>query len=282
VSEWAPQLAATLAWGAHRFGASYGGQRLVPLGASTGVVEVNTLSVDYRYVRGQHTLGVEASAYDRNAQVPQQNRTYRTSVFWTYRFDRTAAPAAAAPVALAAAPAAAPAGGGAPALALLLDLTPGTGLEIATARLAAAGIRGGTRTGDSVVFETRLLRDVPQRQRLVLESSGDSIRRCALVVDFSDPNNAAQVVREYEEVRRAMLDRFGPATLNFEDGTIGPNFVADLNMSRVVRVMQWSTPSGVLRLGIPRRLDGQVRMEIQHAASFGAPRDLLWSLEGVR
>ena len=280
VKEWAPVLALNLNSGAHLFGASYGGQRLVPLGATTGVVDVNTLSLDYRYVRGQHTLGVQAFAYDRDAQVAQQNRTYRTSVFWTYSFERTATQAAASP---ATAPfAAAPATAGAPSLALLLELAPASSFERATTRLSEVGIRGGTRTGDGQVFETRLLHDVPQRQRLVLVSSNDSIRRAALLVDFSDPNNAAQVAREYEEVRRAMLDRFGPATLNFEDGAIGPNFAADLNLSRVVRVMQWSTPSGVLRMGIPRRLDGQVRMEIQYAASFGAPRDLLWSVEGVR
>ena len=52
-----------------------------------------------------------------------------------------------------------------------------------------------------------------------------------------------------------------------------------LVMTEVVAV----TPRGVLRFGIPRRLDGQLRMEIQHRAAFpGGLEDARWSLEEVR
>ena len=279
VREWAPQLAVALASGRHTVAASIGTQRLVPLGTAGDPTDVNMFSVDYRYAAGRHTFGVEASVYDKHAVAGQANKTYRTSVFWTYHFEQVPALAAAAPVAVASPAPGAPA---AQDLSLLAELAPGASVERALARLSEAGIRGGTRQGDSIVFEARLLRNMPQRQRLVLETSGDTIRRAALVIEFTDANNGAQVARDYEEARRSMLDRFGPATLNFEDGAIGPSFVADLNMGRVVRVMQWTTQAGALRVGIPRRLDGQARIEIQHAASFGPPRDGLWSVESVR
>ena len=281
LKEWAPQVAFALASGGHSIAASYGYQKLVPEAASAAVVEANALRIDYRYAIGQHTFGVEASAYDRRVTIGQFNDTYRLSLYWTYNFERPQARMAAVAMPVPVTPAT-PTAALSRTLSLLAELTPGSSLERALTRLSEAGIRGGTRQGDDVIFEVRLLEELTQRQRLVIESEADRIRRVALLVDFPDQNNAAEVTRDYEQVRRAMLDRFGPAMLNFEDGAIGPSFVADLNMNRVVRIMQWTTQAGMLRLGIPRRLDGQARIEIQHAARFGPPRDSLWSLEGVR
>jgi hypothetical protein len=281
LKEWAPQVAFALAAGAHSIAASYGYQKLVPDAVTAAVVEVNALRLDYRYATGQHTFGVEASAYDRHVTVGQFNDSYKLSLYWTYNFERPPTRIAAVALPVAATPST-PMAALSRTLSLLTELSPGSSLERAMARLSESGIRGGTRQGDNVIFEVRLLEELTQRQRLVIESEGDRIQRVALLVDLPDQNNAAQVVRDYEQVRRAMLDRFGPAMLNFEDGTIGPSFVADLNMNRVVRVMQWTTQAGMLRLGIPRRLDGQARIEIQHAARFGGPRDALWSVESVR
>ena len=36
------------------------------------------------------------------------------------------------------------------------------------------------------------------------------------------------------------------------------------------------------KLGDSRSADGQARIEIQHAARLGPPRDALWSIEAVR
>jgi hypothetical protein len=40
--------------------------------------------------------------------------------------------------------------------------------------------------------------------------------------------------------------------------------------------------AGVLRFGIPRRYDGQVRTEVQHRRTFPQARDTLWSIEKIR
>jgi hypothetical protein len=274
-------VAFSLASNGHSIAASYGYQKLVPDASTVAIVEVNALRLDYRYASGQHTFGVEASAYDRRVTVGQFNDTYRLSLYWTYNFERppprfvaAASPAPAIP--------SAPTAALSRTLFLLAELVPGSSLASTMTRLSEAGIRGGTRQGSEVIFEVRLLDELAQRQRLIIQSDADRIQRVALIVDFQDQNNAPEVQRDYEQVRRAMLDRFGPAMLNFEDGAIGPSFVADLNMNRVVRIMQWTTQAGMLRLGIPRRLDGQARMEIQHAARFGPPRDAMWGLESVR
>ena len=138
------------------------------------------------------------------------------------------------------------------------------------------------RQGNTIVYELRLLNEIDQRQRFAIETDAGRITRTALVISIDDPNNVSAVGQTYERVRKALLDRYGNPTLTFEEGAIGPTFVADLNAGRVIRTMEWQTESGKLRLGIPRRLDGQVRIEIQHASGFGAPRDSLWSIDAVR
>ena len=55
-----------------------------------------------------------------------------------------------------------------------------------------------------------------------------------------------------------------------------------MNADRFIRVVQWELPGGVLRFGIPRRLDRRVRMEIQYAARFADPLSTRWSIEAVR
>ncbi|MDQ6954447.1 MAG: hypothetical protein Q9M20_03285 [Mariprofundaceae bacterium] len=47
-------------------------------------------------------------------------------------------------------------------------------------------------------------------------------------------------------------------------------------------VAKWKRDGGTLRFGIPRRLDGKVRMELQFGRNFPALKDTLWSLEQVR
>lgn len=63
-------------------------------------------------------------------------------------------------------------------------------------------------------------------------------------------------------------------------------FAADIEEAlaaeRFARVAEWDTPTGVLRLGIPRRLDRVVRIEIRHAHDLPDLRKGLWSLESVR
>ncbi|HXN14721.1 MAG TPA: hypothetical protein VN878_00005, partial [Usitatibacter sp.] len=278
VTEVSPALAFALTRNAHSVGASYGYQRLRPDVTSLATIDVNMLRVDYRYTRGRDTFGVEAFAYDRRVTVGEFNDTYRLSVFWTHLLDK---PARAAPrlVAVAMPDASAPLPRD---VGVLLAVSPGADLAASLRRLEDAGYRGGVAQGNVVVFESRLLNEIDQRQRLAVEHDAGRVARVGLVVSIEDPNNAPAIAQTYERVRKALLDRYGAPALTFEEGAIGPTFVADLNAGRIIRAMEWQTDTGKLRLGIPRRLDGQVRIEIQHAPAFNSPRDALWSLESVR
>lgn len=277
VKECSPSLAFVFAKNKHSISANYGYQRLKPDLTSLATIDVNALRVDYRYTDGQDTFGVEASAYNRKVTVGQFNDTYRGSVFWTHTFDK---PAHAAARSVALAPAQTP-------MYLphdinaLLDIKPGDDLETTLKRLAVAGFHGGIRQADTVIYEAPLLDEISQRQRFAIEHGAGRITRVALVVNLDDTDNAQAVSQTYERVRRALLDRFGNPSLNYEEGEIAPTLTADLSAGRIIRTTEWRTGDGTLRLGIPRRLDGQVRIDIQHANRFGAPRDALWGMDAV-
>ena len=272
-----PGLTMTLNRAPHAFSAGYTYQRLRPDATSVATVEVNQLQVAYTYTLPQDTFGVELLAYDRNVTIGQYNDTYRAAVYWTHTFGASAASAARIIPAGAYDPGAALPRG----LSLLLALAPGADIDIAMARLEGAGYRaiaqGGTRA-----FATRVIDDLDNRQRLVVEGGAGRVARVGVIIDVTDANDANSVAQTYERVRKALLDRFGSPSTSYDQGALGPTFVADLNAGRVVRAMEWRTAQGTLRLGIPRRMDGLVRIELQHGASFPAARDGRWSFEEVR
>ena len=45
---------------------------------------------------------------------------------------------------------------------------------------------------------------------------------------------------------------------------------------------EWDLAESRIRLGIPRRRNNRLRLEIQHAACCDPPRDTAWSIEEVR
>ena len=272
-------LQLALLGGPHRLSLNAG--RLVQDPSRPPLPEVATVNfgLDYRFRWGRHELGADVIVFDRNPKGGENTEAYRAGVSWVYSFD-------AQPTAVAAAPLVAPvaaASGPLPTDAgLLAAIGPGDPLDATLTRLSASGFAAGTRLPNTVVFESRLLREVDERQRVVLVHSGGRIDRAALVVSLSSTGGADDAARTYERVRRALLDRFGRPSASFEEGAFGADFARDVASGRLIRVTEWRTDRGVLRLGIPRRLDGVARIEVHHAAGFPSPRDTGWGLETGR
>lgn len=275
--EVSPTLNLNVQSGAHTLNASLGRQRLTPQIADTFDVTTTNLRLDYRYQRGRHAFGLEALSYERDTAAPSSsNETWRVAAYWTVQFDRPAlrmaTPAASlAPVVVARRD-----------LSALLALTPGSELETQLARLAGAGLPAPSRQGGLTQYETRLLDEIDLGQRLAIEHAQGRIDRAALIIAFEQPLTPAALSQGYERVRKALLDRLGAPAITFEEGGIGASTLNDLAAGRFIRVMEWNVAGGKLRFGIPRRLDGLVRMEVQVATGFGTPRDALWSLETAR
>jgi hypothetical protein len=242
------------------------------------------LNVAGEYTLGQHQFRLEADFGMRKPENQPESSDARVGLTWTFTFER---PALAARAVAAEVPAARPDPAAAPLVAeplsifTLADLRPGLPLEQATTALAGRGIRDGIRQGRHTVFEAAWFDDVSQRQRLVLTASQQSLERASVIVDLNQVGDLDNVGQLYERLRSRLNREFGSPTTQ-ETGSFGPNLARDLRAGTFVRVSDWKTPTGVLRLGIPRRLDGVVRIEVQHAQSFPLSGHVSWGIEEIQ
>lgn len=280
-----PTLALDISNGTHAVTASYGYLVQNRLTTATADVGTQTLGLDYRYLMDTSEFGVYANLYERDLDLGTDTDAERVGVYWTYRFDNQA-PAMQPGVAYAedgvqvTAPVLTLSGAASTEAnaALLTAFTPGMPLAGAQATASRAGLGQSTRIGQVQMYETRLLSDVPQRQRLVLDPRDGVLGRAVLIVDLDDTSSAGNVEETYSRVRDSLIAAYGKPATVYDEGAFGMNPVADIAANRVTRVTEWQTPSGRLRLGIPRRVDSAVRLEVHHARSFPGPRDGRWGI----
>jgi hypothetical protein len=259
----------------------------------TGLVDNLThgLNAACEYTYKQHQLRLEADYGYRKPQSSDESADTRIALTWTFSFERPAKTAAAARVeappaeAVAATPTPAPAPEikpeVQPPIQSLADLTPGMPVDRALAGLKKRNMQGGIQEGRNLVFETVWFDDVSQRQRLVLTQQMKYLERAAIIIDLNQVGELDNAYQLYERVRSKLNREFGAATTQ-EIGVFSPNLAGDLRNGKFIRISDWKTPTGILRLGIPRRLDGIVRIELQHAQSFPMSGYVSWSLEDVQ
>ena len=270
--EWQPTLNLGLEYGRHRL--SFNVSRLAQDPRNAAFAEVATINgtLDYRFVTPQHEVGFDVVSFDRRPKPGESTEAYRVGVFWIWKFERR--PALAARIGAAPALLSMPVGALAFTPMLLTRIAPGQELVQVESALQASGAGAALREPGALVYERRLLPDVEQRQRLVVVHDAGIVDRVALVVAL----DGGDAPRTYERVRRALLETYGAPTFTFEEGAWGPGYATDLAAARFVRVSEWATPYGVLRLGVPRRLDGVARIEVHHLPRSLSPRDTGWGL----
>ncbi|MDF1719396.1 MAG: hypothetical protein P1U65_01850 [Minwuia sp.] len=273
-------LAANLFRGGHTLGANY--RLLLQDQEGTNNVETlaQTLSTSYAYRSGPHTFGSSIDLFHRQPEPGGFTSAYRVGVFYTLAFQKATA-ADRQERAAAVSPSLVPiVDGDFPGELDLIDLTPRMALAEARGRLAAAGITGGVEEPGAVVYQSAYLPQIANPQRLALLHDGNRLVKAAAIFDLvatGDPIGAQQV---FQDIQRLMIQRYGTPAV-FERGEFGADFVDRINANSLIRVSEWRTPDGVLRLGIPRRTDGTVRIELQYAARFPPPGQTRWSVEQV-
>lgn len=131
----------------------------------------------------------------------------------------------------------------------------------AQGRLKSGGYGDGIETGDVVFYETQMLPTINARQRLALAGAKGRIARAAIIVDPDNPTNPRDVETLYLKMLQAMTTIYGPPSSQVEEGVFGPGFLADLQDGLLMRNAHGRLGDSILRLSIPRRLDGQARIE---------------------
>lgn len=239
----------------------------------SGGIDTDTLShtFSYRYNLRQDTIGVEFTNIDRNPDPGQSTASYLVSVFWQHSFSR---PAKVHRVVQSS------------RMEWgkefrLIDLRPGMKLDKAKRRLLQAGIKGESRLAGAYAYETRLFETIDRRQRLVLIPDGKTLKKTLIIIEPDRSDTPADIMRIFEEIRSILIERYGTPSNFFEKGMVNKALWKNINTGEFVRVSEWNVPGGIIRFGIPRRLDRQIRIEIQFAEEFPSIRDTFWSIEAI-
>jgi hypothetical protein len=238
--------------------------------------DVRTLrnAFSYNYTKGRHVVGFEVADEYRDGSAGGWTDSLRVGLFWKFLFDR---PAEAATIETGEEEVVSEAGG-----LIITTLTPGISIDRALEITAEAGMAGKVEGPGYYIYEARVFRDVFNRQRLVIEHSRGLVERTSLIVDIDDGERPSDIARTYENMKETLIRLYGKPLRFEEKGKFSPALQEDLNGGKFVRIMDWKVGRGVLRLGIPRRLDGRVRIEVQYAESV-PPLDItMWGIEGIR
>jgi hypothetical protein len=243
----------------------------------------NNVAFNYRFSMGPHIFGFETNYTDRDptpgtATGQSSSQAYRIAIFYTFKLDKEPGkPVSSMFSKFALQPEEATATG-----SIVSPFSIGQPLQKAIEGLAAQGITGGLMMPGLVVYEARLLNEIDQRQRLALSHDEKIVTKTALIIDFDDVGNQNTVSQSFERVRSILLKRFGAPVDTFEQGQFSPNFARDVNAGKLVRIIEWQTSNGLVRFGMPQRLDRQIRMELQYASRFPSRNETFWSVEEVR
>ena len=269
-----PLASASLAQGRHSVLASLSYAHLNQLDPLQTDTRSTIAAFAYRYDTPFDILGVELNTNYRNAVPGSYTEAYRLMLTWTHRFEKT-------PVAqLGRAPLGpAPGTGGLD----LRELSPGRQLQGLANRLESLGLKAAIRPAPNLlVYDYRMLEEIDQRQRLALLLEGGAIERAGLVIDFDDVGSVNTVAQTFERVRQGLIRRYGNPSSVFNRGEFRAQLVDDVNTDQLIRVSEWRTAEGTIRLGMPRRLDRIVRMEVQLARAFPDPTQTRWSFDDLR
>ncbi len=148
----------------------------------------------------------------------------------------------------------------------MMALTPGKLMTETVQSLEAGGITGGVDLAGVTVYETAvLLPQISERQRLALVSKKGGLRTAAIIIDVAEPRDAERL---FTRVEGELARRYGQPSDAFSEGDFTGDVAAKIGNGELIRATEWPGPGGALRLFIPRRLDGVVRLEIQRAATF--------------
>ncbi|MBO6656891.1 MAG: hypothetical protein JJ934_08350 [Pseudomonadales bacterium] len=238
-------------------------------------VKRNQFGFDYRYDRGRHSMGIEANAFKRNPERGRDTEAWLVAAHWTYYFDErnqqatpyvnrsTYSPSRAGDV------------------ANLSDLAPGTGADDVDTWLTNSNVTAGRTIAGWHVYEARLLPDTFQRQRLLLDYELGVLRRSALIIDFDDVGDQRSMQQIYDDVLRQLMSVMGRPDRTHSIGEFSDQLIADMIQGRFARVSEWVMPEGIARFGIVRRLNGEIRMEVQYSQELRPITDTLWAIDDI-
>ena len=243
-----------------------------------GGIDVGTVNqgFNYRYTTERSVLGVEILYGQRDPDPGQKTGGYKLGAYWTYYFDKPARTAKGNRPVPPAQTLAEDSESGIPALINvdIAALIPGMKIEKAVELLKAKGIVNPVRDDVYLTYETRVLEEIEQRQRLVLIQENKILKKAVVIIDFNAIDRPEDMLQTYQMVQSILLDKYGNPTSVTSRGDLSQTFFQDVRDGKFVRSSDWERPGGKLRYSIPKRLDGLVRLSIEFAESLPPATDM--------
>lgn len=280
-----PTLVVSVSGKGHRFQADYRLQRQHQRTTGANDVDVHDLNVAYSFRTGKHELGFDGQWNRRIPETVARTDSYRVGMFYRFYFTLDSRRQTQPRISDTQAPEkkTADAGRGSrhPGSFLLLQLTPGVEMEDAIGQLESEGYAVGSPSANLLAVETQVLARIDERQRLVLQRQGDRIGRTVIVIDPEQPT-PSELSQLFVRTREALVRRLGTPERSLVRGEFNATINSGLVDGSFARVDEWLIDGDIVRLGIPRRLDGQLRIEIHYAHELPAPTQQIWGLESLR
>jgi hypothetical protein len=234
----------------------------------------------YSFTTGKHSISLEGNYDDRDPELNTDTHDYKIGISYTISFEKPArilthTGRTVTPVL--------PEGKAPPSKKIfqLADFSLGMNFSDAVSSMESQLGGQGVKLPGMVVFETEFYDDIDQRQRLVLVQDKKRLETAGVIISLKDIGGLDTTEQIYRNLQAVITKRYGaPATYNI--GEFSTNLVNDVNAGKFIRNSEWTVSGGKIRLGIPQRLDGTVRIEVQYAASFPPPRQTFWSIEGLK
>lgn len=245
----------------HSIYLSYNGARQQGRYVGSMDMEDDRFGLEYSYQKDEHQLGLSAEYGERRPTPGLESYDSRVGLFWTWNFDSSNDDGSgyssrpAAPVYFSNSKRPPPLN--VPGLRLdLRQLQPGMTRDETEKLLAANQITHPLVQGERAIYNVRLLPGIAQRQQLILDFDGPWLKRSGLTVNFSNPADPVRSEQEYQKLQQQVIGLYGAPDSVLERGRFDG---ADGQLLR--REIEWATANTKIRLGIPRRMGGERRME---------------------
>jgi len=274
--EFTPAINVAIARNEHSLSFNYRFQRQDKIDPILLDIDTAQAGLRYQLCRANNTFGLEYLINRREDTNGIWTRATQITAFWEHTFDEYYN-ARSSRKALAIDEKSMVAAAGISGDALT-SFALGQSFDAAVASVTALTGAEARTWGNLAMADLKLFNDIPQRQRIVLENSENKLKQAVLVIDV-DGSVPGQVGDVLERTRRTLIERYGTPSEVDERGTLGPRLAERHRAGLFARTAQWEIPGGVVRLGLPRRLDGRLKVEVHWAEDLGRVRDPMWGLE---
>lgn len=231
----------------------------------------DSATLRYAYTIDQHTLALSGDYFSRDL-TNNDTHAYRVGLSYTVSFNYTGNTGRTSGRAGASS-----AHESAYSDILLLPRLGQSPFELRSAS-SAHDLAPPRKMGNLEVIDGRPLPRINLRQQVMYAFKNNALYKHAVVFEPASENPSV-LSRDFQSALNEMIRTFGRPSSSYENGRFGPTLAEDLASGQFRRMYEWNKDGRIIRFGIPRRLDNQIRFELVGATSFSTPGNPLWGID---